>query len=249
MSNNFFEEVLTNPKKVEQELLGPDYQYFKKIRTPKQLGMSDNGSLSSLGEDINGLVAYIELLVAGGGDAQKVNSGGGLGNRFFLKTGGQCKDIKTGKKVDRFVYMNNIPLGNIPFISSGLGENFSSFRGLVPGALSDLNVLNPFALFQSFMAGSTPKCQEVTLCTADAGEGCDSETHYIATADIANMDACIWGSNGKNPISGDRCSEAFQNMNETDKSQLPPDLLVKAFYGSMGVLGLYILYCLFKKQK
>ena len=37
---SFFEDVLHNAKKVEEDILGADYEYWKQIRTPKQLGMS-----------------------------------------------------------------------------------------------------------------------------------------------------------------------------------------------------------------
>lgn len=36
--SNLFQEVLGDLDNVEQELLGPDYQYFKQIRTPGELG-------------------------------------------------------------------------------------------------------------------------------------------------------------------------------------------------------------------
>ena len=45
--------------------------------------------------------------------------------------------------------------------------NFSDFKGLVPGAMGNLNVLNPFAIMQSFLSGATPPCQELTLETID----------------------------------------------------------------------------------
>ena len=46
-----------------------------------------------------------------GGGASKVN--GPMGNKFFLKTGAKCKDTQSGKKVDRFMYVNNVPDGQI----------------------------------------------------------------------------------------------------------------------------------------
>ena len=42
-SPNLFESVLADAKGVEQQLLGPDYPYYKFIRTPDELGMSGSG--------------------------------------------------------------------------------------------------------------------------------------------------------------------------------------------------------------
>ena len=46
-------------------LTSPDYPYFKYIKTPKQIGMSDKGDLKTLGKDIDGLISYVEVLVSG----------------------------------------------------------------------------------------------------------------------------------------------------------------------------------------
>ena len=161
MSNNIFEEVLSNAKATEEKYIGPDYPYYKYIRAPSEIGMSGSGSLSQLGKDIDGLMNYVKLLVSGGGKASA--TGQPLGNKFFLKTGGKCKDINTGEDVDRYIYINNVPAGNIPIISSGAGVNFSEFKGLIPGTISNLNAFNPMEILQSFLAGSKPDCQELKM--------------------------------------------------------------------------------------
>ena len=165
MSNNMFEDVLTNAKGVEEKLLGPSYPYYKYIRTPTEIGMSDKGTLAQLGKNINGLVAYVDLLVSGNGKASA--TGKPLGNKFFLKTGGKCTDKLTQQEVDRFIYINNVPQGNIPFISSGMGVNFGQFKGLIPGTISNLNAFNPMEIFQAFLSGSKPDCQEITMETIE----------------------------------------------------------------------------------
>ena len=66
---SFFEDVLHDAKKVEEEILGPDYQYWKQIRTPKQLGMSSEGSIGAMSRDVAGLIDYTEVLVTGRGRA------------------------------------------------------------------------------------------------------------------------------------------------------------------------------------
>ena len=126
MSNNIFQQVLNDAQGVEEQLLGPTYPYYKNIKTPSQIGMSDKGTIQQMGQNIVGLTNYVELLVSGSSKASA--TGGPLGNKFFLQTGGKCLDKSvdgSNNQVDRYIYVNNVPQGNIPFISSGLGVNFS----------------------------------------------------------------------------------------------------------------------------
>ena len=70
---NLFESVMGNLNDVQQDLLGPDYQYWKQVKSPSEIGMSGDG-LGALSRDVAGLIDYVEILVAGGGGASKVNS-------------------------------------------------------------------------------------------------------------------------------------------------------------------------------
>ena len=125
---NIFKEVLKDANGVEARLLGPTYPYYKNIKTPSEIGMGDEGSLRQMGKDIDGLIQYVQLLVTGKSNASA--TGGPLGNKFFLQTGAKCAATNADKElVDRYIYVNNVPNGNIPFISSGMGINFSEAKG------------------------------------------------------------------------------------------------------------------------
>jgi hypothetical protein len=226
---------------VELRLLGPTYPYWKNIKQPKDIGMSDDGSLSALARDVGGLIDYTELLVTGQGDAS--STGKPLGNKFFLKTGGKCKD-PTGNEVDRYIYIDNVPTGNIPFISSGLDTDFSDFRGLIPGTMSDMNVLNPFAIMQAFLAGSLPDCRKLTMETIDINNNSSTDSQFITDVDIKNMDPCIFG-NGYNPVSNKGCNETYTNMNQDVKISRDP--LVKLYFAGLAGIGIYMLYKIMKK--
>jgi len=244
-TGNFFEEVLDDVKGVEQRILGPDYQYWKQINSPSQMGMSSNGSISTIAADVGGLINYVEVLVTGNGQAS--STGGPLGNKFFLKTAATCKDKKSNKIVDRYIYVNNVPDGSIPFISSGMNVNFGEFEGLVPGTLSNVSALNPMLIFQAFMSGSQPECDEITLETIDVNNNKGTETRHVTTTDLKNMNPCDFKPlNNTNPITGQACREAFTNRK---RSKTPDDLLVKLFYASIGVLGVYLLISVMKKIK
>jgi len=245
-----FQEVLTNAKAAEEKYIGPDYPYYKYIRTPSEIGMSGKGSLSQLGKDIDGLINYVELLVSGGGKASA--TGQPLGNKFFLKTGGKCKDKATSQDVDRYIYIDNVPAGNIPFISSGVGVNFSEFKGLIPGTISNLNSFNPMEMFQAFLSGSKPDCQELKMETIDIYNNKSTESHFVTLVDIQNMDPCIF-QDKKNPITGAKCSESFSNLNQNNNQcytcyKIPKDPLSQMYFASLGALGVYILYGIMMKN-
>jgi hypothetical protein len=255
--SNIFQDVMGDLDSAEQSLLGPDYQYFKHIKTPTELGVSSDGGLDNLSSDVSALVAYVELLVSGGGDASA--TGKPLGNKFFLKTGAKCKvvsnDSTNGSVVDRYSYVNNVPDGNIPFISSGLGGvQFTNFEGLIPGTMSNAASINPLSLFQSFQLGSTPDCQSVTLETIDADNNVSSATNYVATVDVQNMPAA-WFPNQTNPVTGATEREAFTQRRQRRMRKpctkrmgsIPDGTLSSLYYMTLGFLCLVILYGLTKR--
>jgi hypothetical protein len=249
--SNLFQEVLTDANGVEQRLLGPDYPYYKYIRSPDQIGMSSDGSLSALGNDIAGLISYTELLVEGTGAASA--TGQPLGNKFFLQTGAKCTDTATKQDADRYIYIDNVPVGNIPFVSSGMGVNFNQFTGLIPGAMSDLNYFNPFTIMQAFLSGGKPDCQELTMETIDVNNAKSTESHFVSLVDIGNMDPCVFTLNGKvNPVTNVGCKEAFSNIKNNKKKKnddIPNDIFVKGYFTTLSILAIYILYCMMIKMK
>jgi hypothetical protein len=66
------------------------------------------------------------------------------------------------------------------------------------------------------------------------------------------MDACNW-NNRVNPVSGKRCNETFENMNKNPepikKDSFPEDPIVQFYFACIGLIGIYILYCLTRKTK
>jgi hypothetical protein len=246
--SNVFQDALSDVNELQESLLGPTYNYPDQIKSPSELGMSSTGSWKTLTNDISGLIAYVQVLVTGEGKASK--TGRPLGTKFFLKTGGKCKDIKSGELVQRYVYIDNVPDGTIPFISSGLGVNFTTFRGLIPGIMSNIGKVNPLQILQSFVMGSNPDCQSITLQTIDAKNNVSKETQFVATLDIQSMTACSFPDK-KNPLTGVKCKEAFSNMNvsEFKSSKMPEELIAKVYFSALGVFGFYILLKLLQSKR
>jgi hypothetical protein len=251
--------------------LGESYDYWKNVKQPAEMGMSAGFSLSTLANNVDGLLSYIEVLVTGGGNASVTRKP--LGNKFFIKTTGKCSETsvekwrkerqedeawenayqavidregakkitedeatklknalteqktkrdkgREGEKkiVDRYIYVNNIPDGSIPFIASGAdGNTFNDLRGLIPGAMGNLGALNPVPLFNAFTSGTYPDCAEITLGTVNKSNNNNSETRYLALVDVVEMNPCSF-PNKVNPASGARCrgsSEGFDKLTNT----------------------------------
>jgi hypothetical protein len=247
--SNIFEDAANNAGNVEERLLGPTYPYYKNIKMPSEMGMSTQGSLQQMAKNINGLIGYAEILASGGGAASK--SGRPLGNKFFLQTGGKCNDIATNTDVDRYIYISNVPDGNIPFISAGMGVNFKDLKGLIPGIMSNMNVLNPFAIIGSFLSGSKPDCQSITMQTIDNNNVVDQKTQFVALADIGPINPCSF-PNRKNPVTGLPCIETFENEKKKQLDYqpltMPDDPLIQLYFGLLSVLGVYILYRIIEKK-
>ncbi len=244
--SNIFEKALTDVDKLQEDLLGPDYNYSKQIKTPSQLGMSGKGNLKTIANNINGLKSYTEVLVTGKSDAQRTK--GPLGNKFFLETGGTCKDKNTGKNVQRSIYISNVPDGSIPFITQGLGGvRLKTFRGLVPGMLSNLNNINPLQILQSFMAGTNPECQMITMETINHENKKKNETGYVTNVDIKGISPCLFSSK-KNPLTNEKCKETFQTINLNDNFAMPDDNLINLYYSALGLLGIYLLFKMYEKK-
>ena len=231
-----------------------DYPYQDNIRPPNQIGMNSNGTIPQLGRNVGGLVEYVKLMVTG--DSRASATRNPLGNKYFLRTGAKCQAVDTctetnGKSVcqetDRFIYINNIPSGNIPFISSGMGINFSTFRGLIPGSIEKLNVLNPAAIFRAFRDGSSPRCQNITMQTVDINNNVNTATHYVTLGDIRSMDPC-WFPDRKNPITNRVCREAYQNqLADNAEIIMSEDPIDQLYFAGLACIGIYVFYRFMEK--
>jgi len=190
------------------DALGPGYDYWKSIKSPNELGMSDEGTIDALSNDISGLLDYVSVLVTGKSNASV--TGEPLGNKFFLQTMATCKNVEADPKqpdseknpivVPRYIYVDNMPDGTIPFIPSGPdGGKLKDFRGLIPGAIGNLAAFSPSGFGRAFTMGNHPDCINITLETVDNDNNYGEATHYVAVADIMNEIKSSNMTNG-NPV-------------------------------------------------
>ena len=249
--SNPYESGKGDPKNLEDALLGPhSYSYYDKIKAPAQMGMSSDGSIDALTNDVAGLIAYVDILAFGNSEAS--TSGGPLGNKYFLQTSAKCFD-KNDKEQNRYIYINNIPDGKFKLLPNNTGMTLTNtnYEGLIPGIMEDISRMNPMQLFQSFVTGSKPKCSKVTLPVGSAGDpginppNCKipsaCESHYLLNTEINGMNDAWFSSDHPKPTN----LEGFDNWKPIEDTKLnyekmPNDPIIKLWYTALGILGLYL---------
>jgi hypothetical protein len=259
--SNPYDSGKGDPSGLFDAVLGKSaYNYFNKIKAPAQMGMSTDGSIGALTDDVAGLIAYVELLAFGGGEASV--PGGPLGNKYFMQTASKCVDAQ-GKEQARYVYINNIPDGKFQLLPSdtGMTLSMSAFEGLIPGVVEDILKLNPMYLFQAFTEGAKPKCTEVTLPVGSAGEpgvnppDCSApgscESHYVLDVDIESMDSSWFPPSAPKPA----LSEGFSTLAEASRRARSgsgsdtADAVVTAWHAALGALGVFLLFKVLTRRR
>ena len=64
-----FDDIMNDVESVEQELLGPDYSYWKHVKGLDELNITSDGD--GIAHDFKGLMDYIKLLITGRGGASE----------------------------------------------------------------------------------------------------------------------------------------------------------------------------------
>ena len=229
------------------------YNYGAFINSPAQMGMkgevNSKWGLETIGTNFGGLISYVELLVNGTTPASRAaaidyqKSGKRfeqpLGNAYIFNTGFKCKDSK-GELKDAVAYMNNIPLGNIPFISGILGAgDVQQLRGLLPGMFEDLNGFNPMIIMDALEIEPGATCNldvetkdEYKLPITNINEaGTDYEDgkppveykqFHMFDSMVSAIDPCLFKgpAEGKkmNPVSQQTCRETFANIDNSQSA-------------------------------
>jgi len=260
--DNQMDQAQSNLGGLQERLLGPDYNYSANIKPPTELGMSSSGTFSALENDIGGLLSYVKVLVTGESEASR--TGQALGTKFFLETPVTCKDKATGEDVKRSIYINNVPDGTIPFISGASmgtgGITFPDFKGLVPGLMSNLGQINPLQILQAFTSGASPTCQKIKMETINSRNYRSSASAYVTNTDIQMMNDA-WFTYSPKPDTSEEDKDDNDNENTSflgfktmqaksslinqegtpiNYSKMPNDFIIKLYYTSLGLLGLYI---------
>lgn len=209
-----------------------EYSYDNKIKSPKDIGISKKGDWDYVEKNIVGLNSYVDALISG--NSRAVVGGEPLGDKKFVDTGIKCKDSDDVEH-DRYFYVNNVP-------------HSKSMGGLIPAAVSkfgEFNVNEIGEIFSSSENNEKNICSPITMQTINNAHSVVDETQYVTIGDQETIHPCSF-DNGKNPITGEFCTESFTNIRPIPK--IPNDNLVKIYFGMVGCLGLYIVFCTLQKR-
>ena len=186
-----------------------DYQYYKFIKTPKEMGIETGSSLENVSSGVAGIFKYIKVLIEADSGALKVR--GPLGNKYLVETSEKCIEKRTGEEKKRSLYINNVPKGDFGLLSGGntLQESgsFTDFRGLIPGAIENMMAIGKIDFFSIFSEKPIPNCSLVKLRTIDGNNKAGIGEGYITISDIKKIPACDFAANANpetNAICGGR---------------------------------------------
>jgi hypothetical protein len=241
-----------------------NYNYSKFIKTPKQMGIEVGDSLSNVENGVAGIFSYVKLLVEGRSKAS--TTGKPLGNKYFLETSEKCINQNTNKKEKRSLYFDNVPTGNLGILKD-TGQEFSEFRGLVPGAIEDVMSIGKIDFFSVFTETGIPKCLPVKLKTIDINNREGDDTQFVTISDIEQISSCNFITR-TNPVTGAVCTrqgftlqsdttneeknnaELYKNYYKLDddgdadgknmKLMMPDDVFLKVLFYSLGGLSVYV---------
>ena len=170
------EKVLDGSKSSCEQESNPSYTYTAHIKTPSKLHMGKQGK--KINKNLSGLGAYTDVLTKGKSKATKKKKV--LGGAYFAGTGVTCYDASCNEQTST-CYQNSIP-------------SDSSEQGLIPGLISDLNVLSGMDTTSGGTASctSTAKDDEVPACTkvalTYASDDClGYGAAYLLNSDINNL--------------------------------------------------------------
>jgi len=241
------------------------YEYYKYVKTPKDMGITTGSSLANVSDAVSGLFNYVKLLVDG--DSVASTTGKPLGNKYFLKTAQDCTDTETKQKVKRSLYFDNVPTGNLGMFAD-TGSTTTDFRGLIPGAVEDVMSIGKIDFFSAFSNFDVPECQAVKLKTISVNNNAGTDTQYVTISDIKQISPCNFPDR-VNPQTKDKCTRQgftmqngdtdddinseelykdYYNLHDDDndvtninmKLMMPDDVFLKVLFYSLGALSLYI---------
>ena len=143
-----------------------------------------------------------------------------MGKRYFYKTGEKCTDLKTGKTVDRYSF--------IDAREGVVNENGTVDKSMFASAVADLNGIAILKKSPTYAETVADKCRPITINPVDVyGKTLKAETRHVSVVDVKNF----------NKFQKDNSKESFATLT-TDNMNAGQ----KTFIYSISVLGLYLLY-------
>ena len=213
--------------------------YSSRIKSPEDLGASDNGKIKYLVKDIKALMSYVDVLI-GSGPWTGLNGGEdkAIGSSSFYKTNTKCNNVDSSvnESLDRYVYHDSIPSSGNKSLMFGIEEDIENLNplSLLDGIKHTDNKCKKVKLISREPDGSSPSDEDIEIG--------DDNNGYLERAvnieEIKDIDPCLfYPADGKriNPITQKQCREGFSKYAKNKSVQNMYNLII-------GLLFLYILY-------
>lgn len=148
--------------------LGPPYDYAGELPTPKNVGVREGDSLSSVFDAVKGAMYYTDMI--GFGDSSNRFTKGmplfPMGINYFVKAGTKCSN-----GADMYTYVEGVSKGDImgSAVKKALAEQgLPGLKGLAPGILEDArDALNPLPIVNTVLGSGYAKCKQETKPIGD----------------------------------------------------------------------------------
>jgi hypothetical protein len=173
------------------DTLGPPYDYAGELPTPKNVGVYEGDSLSSVFDSVKGAMYYTDM-IGFGASSNRFTNGMPLfpmGINYFVKAGTKCSN-----GAEMYTYVEGISKGDImgSSVKKALAEQgLPGLKGLAPGILEDArDALNPLPIVNTVMGSGYAKCKQETKPIGDhkgSLRASDGTVWIPETADIKRV--------------------------------------------------------------
>jgi hypothetical protein len=194
--NNLGNESRSSVLPVGQETgdvntLGPAYDYAGELPTPKNVGVREGDSLSSVFDSVKGAMYYTDMI--GFGESSNRFTKGlplfPMGINYFVKAGTKCSN-----GAEMFTYVEGVSKGDVmgPSVKRALAEQgLPGLKGLAPGILEDArDALNPLPIVNTVFGSGYARCRQETKPIGDhkgSLSASDGTVWIPRTSDIRNI--------------------------------------------------------------
>ena len=187
--------------------------YISRLLDTQSLGVSDDGKMKVLVNDIKALMSYVDVMIGNGPWKALNNSKLPIGSATFIPTNTKCSDVDSTNSLDRYIYHNSIPTGDNKSLMAGITYDIETL------GTEASNLLNVF----SDKSGNKCKKIKANCVEADGSLPKDKDiikdengNGYLERAinidEIKDIDPCMfYPENNKrvNPITGKTCKEGM----------------------------------------
>lgn len=229
-----------------------------RFQSPTQMGINTNISdYTDLDRNLNIMDEYTKGQLGGdtiATDKRMSRAAEPFGNRYFVDTNTPCFKYNSDGSANRYILVDDMK-----YMKNSKGDLDTSKYGLLYSAEGSLQEIEGNKMFSKINMNYDPKayankCVPVSIYLDKTGAKTD--TQYMTIADCNRVDSVALSNPKQCPS---LATETFVNNGSSDtdspvdfklikKFVLEDDFITKFYFGSVTVIGLFILYRLYEKK-